>query len=85
MSSSSAAASSDHLMSSTPIALLNPTTLTLAALSLLIIPALMLKPATVPFMQWLERKKYQYEVTIPLYMMTPAEKFVFRKFSLPFP
>lgn len=29
------------------------------------------------FTQWVRLKKYQYEVTFPLYMLTPAEKFVF--------
>ncbi|KAG8532063.1 uncharacterized protein KY384_003700 [Bacidia gigantensis] len=27
--------------------------------------------------KWLQRKKYQYEVTFSLYMLTPTEKFVF--------
>ncbi|MCJ1446776.1 MAG: hypothetical protein MMC23_007283 [Stictis urceolatum] len=32
--------------------------------------------------RWLQRKRYQYEVTVPLYMMTPTEKFIF---STPYP
>ncbi|KAG9249191.1 hypothetical protein BJ878DRAFT_563436 [Calycina marina] len=30
--------------------------------------------------QWLQRKKYQYEVTFSLYMLTPTEKFIFNSF-----
>jgi len=29
-----------------------------------------------PFTKWLERKRYQYEVTMPLYMMSPTEQFI---------
>jgi hypothetical protein len=29
------------------------------------------------FMQWLQLKKYQYEVTFSLYMLTSTEKFIF--------
>jgi len=29
-----------------------------------------------PITNWLERKRYQYEVTLPLYIMTAAERFV---------
>ena len=28
-------------------------------------------------LRWLQRKRYQYEVTFSLYMMTPTEKFIF--------
>lgn len=62
---------------STPIDVLNPTTITLAALSLLLIPAIILKPTNL--LQRLERKKYQYEVTFSLYMLTPTERFIFSK------
>jgi hypothetical protein len=62
---------------STPIDVLNPTTMTLAVLSLLLIPAFVYKPTNL--LQWMERKKYQYEVTIPLYMLTPTERFIFSK------
>lgn len=27
--------------------------------------------------RWLQRKRYQYEITFSLYMMTPTEKFIF--------
>jgi hypothetical protein len=27
--------------------------------------------------RWLERRRYQYNVTLPLYMLSPAERFVF--------
>ena len=30
-----------------------------------------------PFTKWLERKRYQYEVTMGLYIMTPTERFIF--------
>ncbi|KAF1353442.1 hypothetical protein BDV97DRAFT_278228, partial [Delphinella strobiligena] len=29
------------------------------------------------FVRWIEKKRYQYEVTFSLYMMTPTEKFIF--------
>jgi len=29
------------------------------------------------FAKWVQKKKYQYEVTFSLYMLTPTEKFVF--------
>lgn len=32
--------------------------------------------------RWLQRKRYQYEVTFSLYMLTPTEKFIFSTFSL---
>lgn len=32
--------------------------------------------------QWLQRKRYQYEVTFSLYMLTPTEKFIFSTFFL---
>lgn len=28
-------------------------------------------------LRWLDRKRYQYEVTFSLYMLTPTEKFIF--------
>ncbi|KAI9822272.1 MAG: hypothetical protein M1832_003095 [Thelocarpon impressellum] len=31
-------------------------------------------------LHWLRRKRYQYEVTFSLYMLTPAEKFIFNSF-----
>ncbi|KAH8821569.1 hypothetical protein F5884DRAFT_768339 [Xylogone sp. PMI_703] len=30
--------------------------------------------------RWLQRKRYQYEVTFSLYMLTPTEKFIFNTF-----
>ncbi|KAF2146033.1 uncharacterized protein K452DRAFT_283312 [Aplosporella prunicola CBS 121167] len=48
-----------------------------AAFSLLIL-ALMLYPTAV--LRWLQRKRYQYEVTFSLYMLTPTEKFIFNSF-----
>jgi hypothetical protein len=35
------------------------------------------------FAKWVQKKKYQYEVTFSLYMLTPTEKFVFSTRSLP--
>jgi Small subunit of serine palmitoyltransferase-like len=32
--------------------------------------------------RWLQIKKYQYEVTFSLYMLTPTEKFVFSMLCL---
>ena len=32
--------------------------------------------------RWLQRKRYQYEVTFSLYMLTPMEKFIFSTFPL---
>lgn len=29
-----------------------------------------------PFIRWLQLKRYQFEITMPVYMMTPAEKFI---------
>ena len=40
------------------------------------------------FFRWLQRKRYQYEVTFSLYMLTPTEKFIFSMIydtSSPFP
>ncbi|MCJ1351127.1 MAG: hypothetical protein MMC33_001109 [Icmadophila ericetorum] len=31
--------------------------------------------------RWLQRKRYQYEVTFSLYMLTPIEKFIFKHIS----
>lgn len=33
--------------------------------------------------RWLQRKRYQYEVTFSLYMLTPTEKFIFSTFPPP--
>lgn len=32
--------------------------------------------------RWLQRKRYQYEVTFSLYMLTPTEKFIFSMSTL---
>ena len=32
---------------------------------------------TSDLLRWLQRKRYQYEVTFSLYMLTPTEKFIF--------
>ena len=36
---------------------------------------------TSAFVRWLQLKRYHYEVTFPLYMFTPAEKFIFSDYS----
>ncbi|KAI9802022.1 MAG: hypothetical protein M1825_003078 [Sarcosagium campestre] len=33
-----------------------------------------------PLLRWLSEKRYQYEVTFSLYMLTPTEKFIFNSF-----
>ncbi len=33
------------------------------------------------FVRWLRLKKYQYEVTFSLYMLTPTERFIFSTYS----
>lgn len=40
---------------------------------------------TTSLLRWLQRKRYQYEVTFSLYMLTPTEKFIFSEyfFNLP--
>jgi len=40
---------------------------------------------TSALLRWLQRKRYQYEVTFSLYMLTPTEKFIFSTFSTPSP
>ncbi|KAK8248140.1 hypothetical protein HDK77DRAFT_441680 [Phyllosticta capitalensis] len=47
----------------------------IAASASLLLLALMLFPTAV--LRWLQRKRYQYEVTFSLYMLTPTEKFIF--------
>ncbi|KAJ9666099.1 hypothetical protein H2201_003777 [Coniosporium apollinis] len=57
----------------------SPILLSLAAALLLTALALiMLYPTTL--LRWLQRKRYQYEVTFSLYMLTPTEKFIFNSF-----
>ena len=55
----------------------NSTLAVLASLALLAFTACYYFPANL--LRWLERKRYQYEVTFSLYMMTPTEKFIFSK------
>ena len=39
------------------------------------------KPSTLSaLIKFLQRKRYQYEVTYSLYMLTPVEKFIFSTF-----
>ncbi|KAF1967375.1 hypothetical protein BU23DRAFT_559439 [Bimuria novae-zelandiae CBS 107.79] len=49
------------------------TVLLLAAAATLLLSA-MLYPSSL--LKWLQRKRYQYEVTFSLYMLTPTEKFI---------
>ena len=51
----------------------------LAASASILLLALMLYPTAV--LRWLQRKRYQYEVTFSLYMLTPTEKFIFSTFA----
>lgn len=37
---------------------------------------------TTSLLRWLQRKRYQYEVTFSLYMLTPTEKFIFSEYHL---
>ncbi|KAL1306602.1 hypothetical protein AAFC00_005286 [Neodothiora populina] len=54
----------------------NNSTLTiLGCISVLAVTACFFCPSKV--LRWVERKRYQYEVTFSLYMMTPTEKFIF--------
>lgn len=56
------------------------TVVLLASASALLL-ALMLYPATL--LRWFQRKRYQYEVTFSLYMLTSTEKFIFSTSTLP--
>lgn len=58
-------------MLSAPISL--PTVLIGAGIVFLF--ALALYPSSL--LRWFQRKRYQYEVTFSLYMLTPTEKFIF--------
>lgn len=62
-------------MLSTPINL--PTVFVGAAVIFLF--ALALYPSSL--LRWFQRKRYQYEVTFSLYMLTPTEKFIFSEFA----
>ena len=61
-------------MLAAPISL--PTVLAGAAIIFLF--ALALYPSSL--LRWFQRKRYQYEVTFSLYMLTPTEKFIFSEF-----
>lgn len=50
------------------------TALLLAAAAALLVAA-MLYPSAL--LRWFQRKRYQYEVTFSLYMLTSTEKFIF--------
>lgn len=55
-------------------------TLLLVAGAALTFTATMLYPSNL--VRWLQRKRYQYEVTFSLYMLTPTEKFIFSASAL---
>jgi hypothetical protein len=55
------------------------TALLLTLASALLIAA-MLYPSAL--LRWFQRKRYQYEVTFSLYMLTSTEKFIFSTLSL---
>lgn len=57
------------------------TVILLGAASALLLVA-MLYPSGL--LRWLQRKRYQYEVTFSLYMLTSTEKFIFSMFVLLF-
>lgn len=54
----------------------------LLACAVALLLAAMLYPTQL--LRWLQRKRYQYEVTFSLYMLTPTEKFIFSAFPSPF-
>ncbi|KAI4785725.1 hypothetical protein E4T44_14038 [Aureobasidium sp. EXF-8845] len=58
-------------MLSAPISL----TTILAGAAIIFLFALALYPSSL--LRWFQRKRYQYEVTFSLYMLTPTEKFIF--------
>ncbi|PSK45235.1 hypothetical protein B9Z65_2375 [Elsinoe australis] len=43
----------------------------------LLLPILILSVYPSRVLRWFQRKRYQYEVTFSLYMLTPTEKFIF--------
>jgi hypothetical protein len=64
------------IMLSAPISL----TTVLAGAAIIFLFALALYPSSL--LRWFQRKRYQYEVTFSLYMLTPTEKFIFSEFCL---
>ncbi len=62
--------------------MLSTDTYTLAAIAgALFVLACAFYPSSL--LRWFQRKRYQYEVTFSLYMLTPTEKFVFSTCSPP--
>lgn len=57
----------------------NTTYTLLGTLSLVSLTCLMFYPSSA--LRWMSKKRYQYEVTFSLYMMTPTEKFIFSQSS----
>ena len=58
-------------------------TIVLLAAAAALLLAAMLYPSSL--LRWLQRKRYQYEVTFSLYMLTPTEKFILSTHSSPSP
>jgi len=55
---------------------ITPTTLLLAGTTTFTIVLFTFYRPTA-FLEWLQRKRYHYETTLALYMLTPTEKFIF--------
>ncbi len=53
---------------------------TTAVVGMLLLGALVFYSSAI--LRWLQRKRYQYEVTFSLYMLTPTEKFIFSGFPV---
>ncbi|GAM83651.1 hypothetical protein ANO11243_016390 [Dothideomycetidae sp. 11243] len=51
--------------------------LILLGVASLVLPLALLSLRPASALRYLQRKRYQYEVTFSLYMMTPTEKFIF--------
>jgi hypothetical protein len=68
--------------SSLPLALSIPSITTTLFLVSALTALILLFLYNGPIIRWLKLKRYQYEVTFSLYMLTPMEKFVFSE--LPF-
>lgn len=58
-------------------------TILLLALASTLLLAAMLYPSSL--LKWLQRKRYQYEVTFSLYMLTSTEKFILSTLLYPCP
>jgi hypothetical protein len=52
----------------------------LAGAAVIFLFTLALYPSSL--LRWFQRKRYQYEVTFSLYMLTPTEKFIFSECSM---